>query len=138
MPQHLFADYDQGNPSVIVSVVSGSINTTSSVDLPTGIHNVSSYAANQTNTSLYQPSGAAKKFVVTDIIINAYTAGTIWLYDQTDAVANYLTPVLNLSANGGAVVNYKKPFVSAAANNTLRVASGNGSTGSIFVQGYEQ
>jgi hypothetical protein len=138
----VFADFDQGNPPVTISsanvtITGGSVNTTGSVDSAAGIHNVTSYASGSTSV-VYFPSGATKKFVVTDVVISAFTAGVIHLFDGTDTVGNYLTPLLNLSANGGVVINFKKSFVSATANNTLNYTAGLGATGSILINGYEQ
>ena len=116
--------------------VSGAVTTTDSVISATGVHTCVAFTASQTAATVYTPT-AGKKFVVTDIVISATGAGTMYLFDSTDAAGNYVTPVLSFAANGGCVINFKKPFVSAAVNQILKYTSGSGAAGSILINGYE-
>jgi hypothetical protein len=93
------------------------------------------FTASQTAQSIWTP-GSGKKFVVCDVICSASAAGAITIFDATDSTT-YRVAKLNLAANGGAVMNYTKPYVSAAANNVLKYTTGTGAAGSLTVSGYE-
>jgi len=92
-------------------------------------------AASQTGATVWTPA-TGKKFVLCDVILNLSAAGTITIFDATDNTTLRVAK-LTLADNGGAVINYRKPYVSAAANNVMKYTTGAGSTGTLTVSGYE-
>lgn len=93
------------------------------------------FSAGQTAQTIWDPTGGTK-FVITDMVISASAAGAITVFDETDNTTLRVCK-LNLAANGGAVVNYRKPYISATADNILKYTTGAGIAGSITVSGYE-
>ena len=93
------------------------------------------FTASQTAQTIWTPAGG-KKFVITDMVISASAAGTLTVFDATNNTTLRVNQIF-LAANGGAVVNYRKPYVSATADNVLKYTTGSGVAGSITVSGYE-
>jgi hypothetical protein len=87
--------------------------------------------------ALWTPA-SGKKFVVLSAIIevSSTTSGLLKIYDDTNAAANMLyqgTPAV-----GCRVIQFPKPWVSAAANNVLRAsAGGDALSADITLFGYE-
>ncbi|MBA7496678.1 hypothetical protein ES702_07287 [subsurface metagenome] len=75
---------------------------------------------------------AGKKWVLSDIIISSDTALTL---EFDDGTALFLK--LYLSANGGAVSNFRVPIVSATADNDLTVQTSGAGNISITTSGWE-
>lgn len=94
-----------------------------------------SYTAGQTDIALWTP-GAGKKFIIVLLSITATGAGTLKLFDNTDAAGNYFffgTTTVGMDRD----IAPGTPLPSSTANNVLRYTSGAGSTGDIVVVGYE-
>jgi hypothetical protein len=96
-----------------------------------------SYTASQTGATVLDPTSGTRA-VITDIIISASAAGTVYLFDGTDSASTKITPTLSLAANGGVVCNFSKPsWVSAATDNIIKYTSGASAAGSILLKYYE-
>lgn len=93
-------------------------------------------ATGQTASTVWDPT-TGTRFVITDMIISSSAAGVLTLFDGTDNTTLRVAK-LNLSANGGAVVNYKKPYISATVDNILKYTSDTTFAGSLTVSGYEK
>lgn len=116
--------------TAIIGVVKSWVNqqtlVTKSVDIE----------ASQTGTTIWDPT-SGKKFVITDIHLSTSAAGLITIFDHTDDAANR---VLKASSDGdgwGLEKAYKKPRISAAADNILKYTTGTVVAGYLTVQGYE-
>lgn len=93
------------------------------------------FTASQTGQTIWGPT-TGTKFVITDIILSFSAAGAITVFDGTDSTT-YRVIKINGAANGGMVCNYRKPYISAAADNILKYTTGAGAAGSMTVIGYE-
>jgi len=93
------------------------------------------FTASQTAQTIWDPTEGTK-FVICDIILAASAAGTITVFDGTDDTTNRVLKAY-FAANGGLCKNYRKPMISATADNILKYTTGSGITGSITVSGYE-
>lgn len=93
------------------------------------------FTASATAQAVWTPA-AGKKFVITDIIISTSAAGYLTLFDGTDNTTLRVAKFY-LGANAGACKNYRKPYVSATADNVLKYTTGSVVAGSITVSGYE-
>ena len=80
---------------------------------------------------------ATYRINLTDIIVSATSAGTVYLYDNVDTATSCVTATMSLAIQGGAVINFNKPYVSAVTNNVLKYVASAGAGGSIMVQYYE-
>lgn len=78
---------------------------------------------------------SGKKFVVTDMTINASAACIVTLFDNTDSTA-YRILKASFAQYGGLTANYSQPITSADANNVLKITTSAGS-GYVTVSGYE-
>jgi len=112
------------------------VQSTDSVNAKTILSIKAAYTASQTAATVLTPT-SGKKFVITDIVISATGAGTVYLFDHTDGATAGLTPTLSLAANGGYVSNFKGLYTATAANNLIKYTSGSGAAGSIQVYYYE-
>lgn len=104
-------------------------------DAATLVKKTVDFAANATAQTVWDPTGGTK-FVICDIVVSASAAGALTLFDETDDAANRIAK-FNFAANGGAVINYRKPVISATADNILKYTTGAVIAGSITVSGYE-
>jgi len=111
------------------------VYTESVIENATLVKKTVDFSASQTAQAIWTPA-SGKKFVICDIVVSASAAGVITIFDNTDDTTNRICK-LNLAANGGAVINYRKPIVSAAVDNVLKYTTGTGIAGSITVSGYE-
>ncbi|MBT9144609.1 MAG: hypothetical protein DDT42_00451 [candidate division WS2 bacterium] len=93
------------------------------------------FIASQTGIAIWAPA-MNRRFVITDIIVSASSAGQITLFDGIDNTINRVCR-LNLAANANVPINYLKPFESTVANNVLQYTTGAGAIGSLTVIGYE-
>lgn len=93
------------------------------------------FSASLTTAVLWTPV-SGKKFVLCDWICASSSGGSIALCDSSDTFSNRIVK-LYLSANGGAMKSYRKPFVSISTNNSLVISTGTGMLGSLTVSGYE-
>ncbi len=112
------------------------VQSTDSINSKTILSIKAAYTASQTAATVLTPT-SGKKFVVTDIVISATGAGTVYLFDHTDGATAALTPTLSLAANGGFVNAFKGLYTATAANNLIKYTSGSGAAGSIMVYYYE-
>lgn len=94
------------------------------------------YTASQTAATVLIPT-AGKKIVITDFVISAVGAGTVYLFDNADSSTTGIGPIFNFAAQGGATINFGKAFTSAAVNNVIKYTSGAGASGSIWIHYYE-
>lgn len=106
------------------------------------VHKDVSYATAQTATAFWTPA-AGKKFVITDmtIIVGGVTDGVLTIFDETDAAGNRLFKgTIDVSNNKqfSHVHPFSVPFVSAAANNILKVTTTANMTVDIMAHGYEK
>jgi hypothetical protein len=101
----------------------------------TFVQNTADFAASATACALWTPA-AGKKFAVTDIIVSASASGTLTLFDHADGTASRVAK-FNFAANGGAVINYRKPRISSTADYVLKYTASNTAAGSVTVSGYE-
>ncbi len=103
-----------------------------------GVHarftKVASLTASQTAVDLWTPT-AAKKFVVTKIILAITVTGTLTIFDGSDSAANRL--MQGTQAVGNREYNFVEPFAASAINNVLRWTTGTGIIGELIVHGYE-
>ena len=97
---------------------------------------VVAYTASQTGATVVAATGGTTMYI-TDIVISASAAGTVYLFDDTDSSTAELTPVLSLAANGGYCSNLRKPLVTSAVSHTIKYTSGSGAAGSIWISYYE-
>jgi hypothetical protein len=126
----------QGTGTNLHAVIdSGAVTATDSVVAATFVVKTVDYSASATAQTLWQPAGG-KKFVICDLIVAGNAAGTITLFDATDNTTLRVAKAY-LAANGGFVKSYRKPYISAAAENILKYTSDSTATGSITVSGYE-
>ncbi len=97
------------------------------------------YSASQTAATVYTPA-SGKKLCLAHLVISASAAGTVKLFDGSDASGNAWSPVLSLAANGGwdAHLSNEFPLVMSAADNVLKYTSGAGAAGSIWGYGWEE
>lgn len=93
------------------------------------------YTASQTAAVVVITTG--KTAYITDIVVSASVAGSIYLYDTTDNSTHGIGPVLNLAANGGWTHSFKKPYIAQSTGSTISATSGTGATGSIWMKYYE-
>ena len=130
--------YSSQNPpsSAVTNAGTFAVQSTDSVNSQTIKSIKAAYTASQTASTVLTPT-SGKKFVVTDIIISASAAGTIYLFDHTDGATACLTPTLALAANGGMCNAFKGLYQATAANNLIKYTSGSGAAGSILVYYYE-
>jgi hypothetical protein len=99
------------------------------------VQNTADFAASATACAIWTP-GSGKKFAITDLIVSTASAGTLTIFDHADGTASRVAK-LNLAANGGAVINYRKPRISSTADYVLKYTASNTAVGSITVSGYE-
>jgi hypothetical protein len=95
--------------------------------------------ASQTGSTVWDPA-AGNKFVMTKLVYSATGAGTVQLFDGTDADNTVITPIMSIAANGGFVLDWPPdaPYRSATDDNILKYTSGAGAAGSIYVEGWEE
>lgn len=93
------------------------------------------FTASQTGQTIWTPA-SGKKFVITDYDLSFTAAGIITVFDGTDSTT-YRVFKFDGAAKGGAIHAYRKPIVSAAADNVLKYTTGAGAAGYLTVQGYE-
>lgn len=100
-----------------------------------------SYSTTQTNTVLWTPA-SGKKFVVTDYILNIRNstlgAITVTIFDDTNATGNILYKQnLESGTNYDIPSNLVTPFVSGAANRSLKITTSGNLMISGTISGYE-
>lgn len=105
----------------------------------TPINFEAAFSASQTASTLYTPT-SGKKLCCTHITVSATGAGTLTLFDNSDAAGSHWSPILNLLAGGGWDAHFSddNPLVMSAADNVLKYTSGSGATGSIWLHGWEE
>lgn len=94
------------------------------------------YTASQTAATVLTPT-SGKKFVITDIVMSATGAGTVYLFDNSDTTTTSITPIMNFSSTGGMATSLRGLYTATAANNLIKYTSGTGAAGSILVNYYE-
>ena len=87
-----------------------------------------------TGSTVWDPT-TGKKFVLTNILINATAACTITLFDGTDSTANRIFKA-EMGAKQSIVIPFRKPLESAAVNNILKLTT-SATGGQLTVIGYE-
>lgn len=112
--------------------VSGTV--TDSIAATTFIAKTYDWTGAVTGGTVWQPAGG-KKFVICDIVISASGACTVTLFDGTDNTTLRVMK-LNTVAGGGISFNYRKPYVSATADNILKITT-SATGGFLTVSGYE-
>ena len=90
------------------------------------------YTASQTGATVLTPS-AGKKVKITSIGISASATGSVYLFDGTDSATTCIGPTFSLAVYGGVIWAFKKPWLSATADNVIKYTSGSGAAGSIFI-----
>jgi hypothetical protein len=93
------------------------------------------FSASQTAITVWDPT-AGKKFVVESIILSVTAAGTIHLFDETDAVANYLSYHTGVVGDQIQLI-WPNGHPSSTADNILKYTTGAGAAGQLTVFGYE-
>lgn len=111
------------------------VQNTDSVVAATLVTKTVDFTASQTAQTIWTPANG-KKFVITDYDLSFSAAGAITVFDGTDDTT-YRVFKMNGATNGGAVHAYRKPRISAAANNVLKYTTGAGAAGSLTIHGYE-
>jgi hypothetical protein len=98
-----------------------------------------SFGASETGTVVWTPA-TGKKFVLSQLIVSAKTAGDVEFFDGTNSGNTVIGPTLSLTAGGGwsGAWTSDNPYRSAAANNVLKLSTGSGITGSVYVEGFEE
>ena len=93
-------------------------------------------ADNSAEKTVWDPTTNAK-FVMTDIVVNAITAGTITVRDGT---AGATIMIVDLADKGGWVSNFSTPFTSSDTSTPLTIQSNIAGVTSFYVavSGYEQ
>jgi hypothetical protein len=121
----------------MVTIVPGSLfqKVVDSVVDETLIVKTVDFTAGQTAQTIWTPT-TGKKFVICDMIISASAAGTITIFDNTDNTTLRVA-LMSFAINGGMAKSYKKPYISATANNVLKYTTGAGIAGSLTISGYE-
>ena len=92
--------------------------------------------ASQTGATVVTPTNG-KTAYITDIVISATGAGTVYLYDTTDDSTHGVGPILSMSINGGWSSNFRKPYVCQSTSAVLKYTSGSGFAGSLWANYYE-
>ena len=118
--------------STILTVKDGGIDYASVGYTPTWI-----YAAlsSDNQTVVWKPE-ATKRFNITDLTVNALTAGLVTF--TQDSAATVTLMKVNLGANGGWAKNLTTPFIATQTNHGLVVTSTVAGTNTyLFVSGYE-
>ena len=135
---------DDGSDRTNVTVDTDGHVQTDVLSLPTsnGKTRVSkrvSFGASETGSVVWTPT-TGKKFVLTQIIVSAKTAGDIQFFDGTDSGNTVIGPTLSLNAGGGwsGAWTSDNPYRSAAANNVLKLTTGTVITGSVYIEGFEE
>lgn len=95
------------------------------------------YIASQTGKGVVTATTGCNA-IITDIVISATGAGTVYLFDESDQATTRITPVLSLAANGSYVSNLKGPFVTSGVSHILKYTSGSGAAGSIWIKYLEE
>lgn len=93
-------------------------------------------SASQTGVEIWTPA-SGKRFIITAVELAITVAGTLTLFDHTDAAANWTLKGTQAVGNreygfGG------HPWPSAANNQSLKYTSGTGLVGELVVHGYEE
>jgi hypothetical protein len=98
-----------------------------------------SFGASESGSTVWTPA-SGKKFVLTQIIVSAKTAGDVEFFDGTDSGNTVIGPTLSLLAGGGwsGAWTSDNPYRSAAADSVLKLTTGTGITGSVYVEGFEE
>jgi len=106
-----------------------------SVDAASFVHKYLPIVSNTRGGLVWTPA-SGKSFVITDLIINTATAGTINLYDNVNTQA---TQVVQLTMPATATMNhpFKKPYPSSAPDNVLKYDSYGACSGYMTVNGFE-
>ena len=95
-----------------------------------------SFTTSQKNVALWVP-GAGNLFCITDLMVNAATAGFVTIYDTTNSDQNRVVK-LSMATNGIFDHSYSKPFLSSSGNAVLKYdTAGASCSGYITVTGYE-
>lgn len=96
-------------------------------------------SASQTGATVWDPTGGTK-FVLTKLAYSATVAGTIQLFDETDSGNTVIGPIMSVAQNGDFAFDWPPdaPYRSAADDNILKYTSGSGTTGSLYVEGWEE
>ena len=94
------------------------------------------YTASGTGTTILTPTNGHTAYI-TDIVISATGAGTIYLYDTTDDSTHGIGPILSFSINGGWSSNFRKPYICQSTSAIIKATTGAGATGSIWISYYE-
>jgi hypothetical protein len=121
--------------ATVVGTGTFAVQSTDSVIGATFVVKTVDFSASATAQAIWTPAGG-KKFVICDWVVSTSAAGVITIFDGTDNTTLRVAK-LNFAANGGAVKTYKKPYVSATADNILKYTTGSVIAGSITVSGYE-
>jgi len=122
---------------LVEGVTSGTavaVSGTDSVDAATFIAKTYDWTGAVTGGTVWQPA-SGKKFVLCDLVLSASGACTVTLFDGTDNTTLRVMK-LNAVAGGGISFNYRKPYVSAAGNNILKITT-SATGGFLTVSGYE-
>ena len=107
----------------------------------TPVHKDVEYTTAQTGTTIWTPT-SGKKFVVTDVTIatGGTTAGVVTLFDNTDAANGRIVKAAfapSASSSPGLVKQFRTPYISAAANNLLKITTSAAMTVYVQIDGYE-
>jgi hypothetical protein len=106
-----------------------------SVDAASFVHNYSFITSNVRGAAIWTPA-TGKRFVITDMIISANSAGTINVYDGANSGSNTIVQ-LTMAAATAIPLDFKKPYPSSAINNILKLDSYSNCSGYITVNGFE-
>jgi hypothetical protein len=107
---------------------------TGQVDNETFVVKTYDWTSAQTAQDVWTPAGG-KKFVICDIVLTVSADCTVTLFDETDSTTLRILKG-TFKDGGGVVMNYRKPYVSAAANNDLKITT-SATGGFLTVSGYE-
>lgn len=100
------------------------------------IHRAYDWAGNVTDQVVWTPA-AGNTIVISDIYIAQETAGSIIVFDETNNLTNRIHREY-FADNAGSNKPFSQRFKLAAANNSVKITTAGGGTGSIVIFGFEQ
>ena len=98
------------------------------------IHKAYDWAGNVTDQAIWTPP-AGYKIVVTDIYISFETLGAIVIFDETNNLTNRIARDY-FADNAGSNKAMGQRFPLSAVNNSVKVTTSGGGTGSLIIYGF--
>lgn len=94
------------------------------------------WAGNVTDQIVWTPA-SGKTIVITDMYISQNAAGDIIVFDETNSLTNRINRSY-FGDNAGSNIPFSQRFALSAVNNSVKITTDGGGTGSIIVLGFEE